>query len=109
MCGMCGLLGAVADWSVPGTQSGRAAIAAQPIALRMAQARCLSAISAYGGVTVRDWMHSSWIVESRSGATLIVEGIPQLWDAMGTLMPSGIDPLSPEFIAFMEAKHVGAA
>lgn len=109
MCGMCGLWGTVADWSIPGVRSGRAAVAAQPVALRMAQAHFLSAIAAYGGVTVRDWMHASWIVENRSGASLIVEGMPQLWDAIGTLMPSGIDPLSPGFIAFMEAKHGGAA
>lgn len=105
MCGMCGLWGGLAHWSTPGARPGRAGVAVQPVAMRRAQARFLSDIAAYRGLAVRDWMHASWIVEAPSGASLVVDGVAGIWDALAQLTHSQPDPLDPGFIAFMEARQ----
>ncbi len=105
MCGMCGLWGGFGHWSdahrLPtDTVSGR------PLAaLRLSQAAAISSFTEAAGVSVRDWMQSSWIVESRSGASEIVDTLPDIWLSVERLSNGELDPLSPEFIRLVEARN----
>ncbi|WP_159392794.1 hypothetical protein [Methylobacterium sp. C1] len=99
---MCGLWGGMAHWSNASSLPGRARASGQPIALRLAQARDLSEVAAHRGVSVRDWMHSSWILETQSGASLIAESLPQVWEGIERLAGKPLDPLEPAFIAHLE-------
>lgn len=103
---MCGLWAGMAHWSDSGRlPAGVPAVA--PAAARMAQARALAAFCALAGIGVRDWMLSAWILEDRSGGTLIVESLPQVWEGVRRLSGREMDPLDEAFITGVEA--LGAA
>lgn len=111
MCGMCGIWSGMGHWSSPGRRPGGPGRdplpVAPPAAARIAQARALAMIGAHAGITVRDWMLTSWILEDRSGGSMIVETLPEVWAGVARLSGSAIDPLDETFIARMEAGTAG--
>ncbi|SRR5690606_30074974 len=104
MCGMCGLWGNVPHWSDAGRlPSGQSA---RPLAaVRLSQAAAISAFTRTVGVTVSDWMQSSWVVGSPAGAQEIVGSLPDVWRSADRLVGTRLDPLSPDFIAAMELRN----
>jgi hypothetical protein len=82
-------------------------VSGRPLAaLRLSQAAAISSFTEAAGVSVRDWMQSSWIVENRAGASEIVDTLPDVWLSIDRLSDRDLDPLSPDFIRRVEARNV---
>lgn len=104
---MCGLWSGMAHWSSAGRLPSGGRPGAPAGAARMAQVRALGALCAHGGITARDWMLTSWILEDRSGGTLIVDSLPEVWAGVERLSGRPLDPLDEAFLDRIEAAGGG--
>jgi len=106
MCGLCGVLGGPRHWADaaarPGvyTQHGdeferrrerRARIAGLGAALRPV------------GLKVDDWQGTAYLLADRTGASVLVDDLAQLWAAADRLGTRPCDPLDPAWIEALES------
>lgn len=104
---MCGIWGQTDHWSNPDRLPGGARSGAETsvVRRRQTQAETLSLFTRACGVTVRDWAQTSWMVESVSGSTEMVNGLGDVWSAVERLTGKSIDPLALALIQAFEARQ----
>jgi hypothetical protein len=98
MCGLCGSLGGT-DWTdgVPtGQQSANPRDRRQT---RRDRAATASRILGRYGLSLADWQGSAFVLRSRTGASVPVAGLLDLWPQADRLAGRPIDPLDPELIS----------
>lgn len=102
MCGMCGIWGSTMHWSSPAQLFKNSDREINIPRTRLLQASGISRFTRLIGVNVRDWGQSTWIVEHLSGASEIVNSLPEIWGAAARLSGREIDLLQPETIRRLE-------
>lgn len=105
MCGMCGLWSNLSHWSDASRLPPNCLSDRPPAAIRISQARAISSFTQVAGITVKDWMQTSWIVEGASGVVELASSITQVWQSVDKLAGQNVDPLSTEFLKRFEAKN----
>ena len=99
MCGLCGALGGVGDWT-----QGVAPDAATAVPWQRRQARRERIAQACRvlrpfGLSVEEWQGSAMLLRNRTGATGIVHSLPDTWPAAERMAGRLIDPLDPDLLA----------
>ncbi len=111
MCGLCGLWGAKAHWSMRLRQpegSNTRPSSAQRHHDFAHRRTVLNRIVREFGVTVREWGNGQWILDHDNGASVMVDDFAAVWSAVESLARRKIDPLSMPLVERLEAAaHLG--
>jgi len=98
MCGLRGALGGSGDWT-----QGVAAEPATPVPWQRRQARRERIAQACRvlrpfGLSVAEWQGSAMLLRNRTGATAIVQSLPDTWPVAERMAGRPIDPLDPDLL-----------
>ncbi len=104
MCGLCGALGGVGDWT-----QGVASADAVAIPWRRRQARRERIAQACRvlrpfGLSLAEWQGSAMLLRNRTGATRIVQSLLDTWPAAERMAGRPLDPLDPTFLAALDER-----
>lgn len=96
MCGLCGVLGGRGHWS--DSASSPAAFRTRLDATtrrgeRQARTRLVNKVLKFYGLTLSDWAGASYVLSSRTGRTVLVENLTELWAFAEDLGKRPCDPL----------------
>ena len=94
MCGLCGALAGADHWADAavtdgGTRSQR----------RQLRTRVANEVLAYYGLSLKEALSGSSLLQSRTGQTALVPHLGALWPAAERLAKRPLDPLDPDLIA----------
>ena len=107
MCGLCGELGGADNWA-DGLAGGRAS-AVPWLRRRARRQRVLlgdHVLQRYG-LRLEDWQGRDYLLRKRTGATVRVDALADLWAKADMLAGVAIDPLDPMLLDALEALHEG--
>lgn len=97
MCGLCGALGAGDHWS---SVAGSAALLA-PAAERYRQAEAANRVLKLYGLKLKVW-NDRYTLHGRTGRSVVVGHMGELWPLAETLAGTVIDPLDATVMLEME-------
>jgi hypothetical protein len=97
MCGLCGSLGG-RDWTDGVASGAPSAVPHDRRRARRARAGAASRVLAPFGLSLTDWQGSAFVLRHRTGASVPVGGLLDLWPTADKLAGRAIDPLDPELI-----------
>jgi hypothetical protein len=106
MCALCGVIGGVEHWADAAAREGVYTRATDTLARRRERAnrlRIANRILAHWRLKLSDWQGTSFLLSTLTGRTEIVADLAHLWAVAEKLHGGPIDPLSPQFIAALEA------
>ena len=94
MCGLCGVLAGADHWTdaavtAGGTRSQR----------RQLRNRLANEVLAYYGLSLKEAVGGSPLLQNRTGQTALVPHLGALWPAAERLAKRPLDPLDPDLIA----------
>ena len=94
MCGLCGVLAGADHWAdaavtAGGTRSQR----------RQLRNRLANEVLAYYGLSLKEAVGGSPLLQNRTGQTALVPHLGALWPAAERLAKRPLDPLDPDLIA----------
>ena len=102
MCSLCGILAGRGHWTEssanPEVFAGRDE-AHTATRERRQRTRVLNVVLAHYGLSVSDWAASRYVLRSRTGRTVLVENLNELWTAAETLLGRPCDPLDPALLS----------
>lgn len=110
MCGLCGVLGGDEHWSETGSSPavfGGRAEAETRRQERLRRAQLANKVLAPHGLKLRDWQGASYLLTNRTGKSLVVQHLAQLWPAAAELAGRPLDPLAPATIDHVEQLSAG--
>jgi hypothetical protein len=106
MCSLCGMLGAPDHWTEsagsPSVFAGREAVHTRQRE-RQARTRLINTVLAHYGLNLRDWSGSAYLLSNRTGRTVIVNDLAQLWAAAERMIGRECDPLDDGLVRALEA------
>lgn len=96
MCSLCGVLGGRGHWS--DSSSSPEAFRTRLDVMtrrgeRQARTRLVNKVLEFYGLTLSDWAGTSYVLTSRTGRTVLVENLTELWAAAEDLGKQPCDPL----------------
>jgi hypothetical protein len=97
MCGLCGALGVGDHWS---SGAGSAALLA-PAAERYRQAEAANRVLGLYGLRLKVWA-DRYTLHGRTGRSVVVGHMGELWPLAETLAGTAIDPLDASVMLAME-------
>lgn len=109
MCGLCGILGGGTHWA-DGVGTGRDAASAVPWLRRKARRRRVTlgnAVLRPYGLLLADWQGTGFLLRGRTGATVLVGTLGDLWPKAERLCGRPIDPLDPVLLDALDASRSG--
>ncbi len=103
MCGLCGELGGAGGWA-DGVAAGASAV---PWLRRRARRRRVAlgnhVLHRYG-LRLEDWQGRDYLLRKRTGATVRVDTLADLWAKADILAGMAIDPLDPALLDALDAR-----
>ena len=104
MCGLCGVLGAEADWTDAAASpeafgGGETRTRRQE---RFARIELANSILRHYGLKLGDFEGRSYVLRSATGRQELVPHLPGMWVAAERLAGRACDPLDPALIAALE-------
>ena len=106
MCGLCGTLGGRGHWSdsaeAPEAFAGRVEKHTWQRE-RQGRVRLVNRVLRHYGLSLADWEASSYILRNRTGQTVMVANLSELWPAAERMIKRPCDPLDPELLAALAA------
>ena len=103
MCGLCGALAGADHWgdaavTAGGTRSQR----------RQLRNRVANEVLAYYGLSLKEALSGSSLLQNRTGQTALVPHLGALWPAAERLAKRPLDPLDPDLIAALTRQDAKA-
>ncbi len=105
MCSLCGMFGPQDHWT---DSTGSAAAFASRAEThtrhreRQARTRLVNVVLEHDGLNLTDWSASAYLLSSRTGRTVIVNDLAQIWSAAERLCGRECDPLDERLIGALE-------
>jgi hypothetical protein len=105
VCLLCGVLGGNEHWADAVARPGVYTRNFSPVERRRERAhrvRIANQVLARFGMVLADWQGTSFLLSTRTGASIIIEDLGHLWPAAERLSGRLCDPLAPPFIESLE-------
>jgi hypothetical protein len=105
MCSLCGVLGGNEHWADAVARAGVYTRNGGIIERRRERAnrvRVANKVLAHFGMTLSDWLGTSFLLSTRTGKTEIIADLGHLWPAAERLSGRVCDPLGLEMIERLE-------
>jgi len=105
MCGLCGILGDATHWADPirPGEPAASAVAWERRRERRQRVAICNRILRHYGLSMTDWQGRQFILRGGTGASLIVNGVGDLWQKAERLAGRTLDPLDPAFLDALDA------
>jgi hypothetical protein len=105
MCALCGMFGSQDHWT--DSAASPAAFASRTEAHtrhreRQACTRLANLVLGQYGLKLSDWSGNAYLLASRTGRTVIVNDLAQLWSAAERLAGRPCDPLDERLVGALE-------
>ena len=108
MCAFCAMLsGGGAHWTEAGTNAGSSSeVEGGRVRYlsRLYRVGLMNRILDYYGCVAEDWSNNNYIVRSRSGQTVIVDQLPQVWMKVDSIAGKKTDPLDSGLLAVLRQR-----
>ena len=108
MCAFCAMLsGGEAHWTEAGTNAGSSSEIEGGRARylnRLYRVGLMNRVLDYYGCAAEDWANNNYIVRSRSGRTVIVDQLPQVWMTVDGIAGKQTDPLDSGLLAALRQR-----
>ena len=99
MCSLCGMLEGQLHW----TESKLpAAQVHSQWRERQARVRLVNAVLQHYGLKLTEWSGKSYVLSSRTGRTVIVDNLSELWGQAERLCGRRCDPLDERLLVWLE-------
>ena len=109
MCSLCGVLGGRGHWT-ESASSPEAFASRQDQRTRrrerQEQTRLANRVLQHYGLKITDFSGASYVLSNRTGRSVIVNNITEVWIAAEEMNKKGCDPLDPALLAAL-APHEG--
>jgi hypothetical protein len=106
MCSLCGMLSGQAHWtesaSAPSVFAARDELHTRHRE-RQTRTRLVNAILKHYGLELTDWSGASYILSNRTGRSVMVNNLGELWGEAECMLGRSCDPLDERLIAFLHA------
>ncbi len=106
MCSLCGVMGGGAHWSNSGDSPEAFAGRGQPHTRqreRQERVRLVNRILSFYGLRLQDWQGVSYRLQNKTGQTLLVDNLSDLWAAAEKIRKNPCDPLDPALLSALSA------
>ena len=108
MCAFCAMLsGGGPHWTEAGTNAGSSSeVEGGRVRYlsRLYRVGLMNRILDYYGCVAEDWSNNNYIVRSRSGQTVIVDQLPQVWMTVDGIAGKQTDPLDSGLLAVLRQR-----
>ena len=104
MCSLCGTLLGSYHWTDRAASPQVFAPELSPtlVGERQYRTQVLNAILGYYGLSVSDWAASRYVLKSKTGRTVLLNNLSELWPAAEALTGRQCNPLDPDFLNSLE-------
>lgn len=97
MCGLCGLFQTESDW----TEAPAIASNGPSRQQRLRRVGYANRVLAYYRLRLDDWQGQSYLLNSPTGATEVIDNLARLWPVAERLAKRPCDPLDPGLLRFL--------
>ncbi len=108
MCGLCGILGGKGHWTDSASNPGAFGERAETHTRRrerQERVRLANEVLDFHGLTLSDWAGTSYVLRSRTGQTVLLDNLSELWRAAARLSRRPCDPLDPALLAALRERR----
>jgi hypothetical protein len=102
MCSLCGVLGGPGHWTESSSAPGAFTSRRDQVTHRrerQERTRVANRVLAHYGLKLADFSGSSYVLSNRTGRSLIVDNITEVWIAAEKMLGRECDPLDPALLA----------
>ena len=102
MCSLCGILGGRGHWAdsaaSPDAFAGRAERHTRRRE-RQDRTRLINRVLSHYGLSLQDWQGNAYVLKSRTGRSIMVDDLNQVWAEAERLSRKACDPLDEGLLA----------
>ena len=106
MCSLCGVLGGRGHWTESASTPEAFTSRPDPTTRRrerQARTQIANRVLTHYGLSLKDWNGSSYILSTKTGRTVIVDNLSEVWIAAEALVHGECDPLDEGLLAELRA------
>ena len=108
MCGLCGILGGKQHWTDSSANAdtfGERSGSHTQRRERIERTELVGRVLKYYRLGLKDWAGASYMLNSGTGKTVLVDNLSQMWSEAETMINGECDPLDEDLIAHLSGEN----